>query len=63
MPEKNTHHRSPVRPLQPLISLTPRAVALALRLHLLHSCSNCGSPLATHIDHRNQWIDCKAGAR
>ena len=67
MPRRHTRRRSHVRqlttPLQPLLSLTPRAVAIALRLHLLHACGNCGSPLAAHVNHRNQWIDCKAVQR
>lgn len=67
MTERNARRRFRVlqlsRPLQPLISLTPRAVAIALRLHLLHSCGNCGSTIASHFDNRNRWTGCKAGAR
>jgi hypothetical protein len=64
MTERNTRRRSRVptqaRPLQPLISLTPRAVAIGLRLHLLHDCGNCCASLASHFDSRNRWIACKA---
>lgn len=67
MPEKSTRRRShvlqTVRPLQPLISLTPRAVAFGLRARLLHHCCCCRAALASHFDKRNRWSGCKAGVR